>query len=437
MRLFRFVGSFFVLAFLSLSAQAQTPLRILDNGTQKTLRYKLNIIGTAVSCADNSGSKRTDCTWTSSVVADSPLAGSGTSASHLTCSACLTASPTTTGDMFYSTSGGVALSRLATPGAGSVLISGSTPSWSTSLTNFTLNTATSAASTAIIARTQADSHGTTITPQITLENSTAATAGNQKSSGAIELCGRGWKTTATAASQPVCVGQYMLPIEAAANPSLGHVWYTSTNGGARTARFHMLYDNAGTITYLLGGAPTGNPATSGGGIAFDSIGGMRLMGGNGGTYDITFGSGNFLPAAANQVQIGHSAVPFGVVYTGWYEAVGTTQPTCAVGAAAGTGATCAVQTSSSMPAGRVHVTTAGTPPTGGTIVTITAGAGSWTAQGHCVMSPVDDTTANSIFLQGTYMVSATTSTMKIVSPGNTALTTATTYKYQWVCIGGN
>lgn len=74
------------------------------------------------------------------VAADSPLAGSGTSASHLTCSSCNTSSTGAIGDLAYFAATGVAVSRLPDVALGSVLISGGVGSnfgWSNTTVNGT------------------------------------------------------------------------------------------------------------------------------------------------------------------------------------------------------------------------------------------------------------------------------------------------------------
>lgn len=66
---------------------------------------------------------------------------------------------------------------------------------------------------------------------LTLENLTAATAGNQKYSPALVWTGQGWKTNATAASQTVQYAAQLIPIEGAANPDATLIFYKQINGG--------------------------------------------------------------------------------------------------------------------------------------------------------------------------------------------------------------
>lgn len=65
---------------------------------------------------------------------------------------------------------------------------------------------------------------------INLYNSTAATAGNQKYSPSLQWEGYGWKTNATAASQSVKMYAQLIPVEGAANPSVGLSIKSSING---------------------------------------------------------------------------------------------------------------------------------------------------------------------------------------------------------------
>ena len=65
---------------------------------------------------------------------------------------------------------------------------------------------------------------------IQLWNTTAATASNQKYSPSLQWEGTGWKTNATAASQSVKMYAQLIPVEGAANPSVGLSIKSSING---------------------------------------------------------------------------------------------------------------------------------------------------------------------------------------------------------------
>lgn len=73
-----------------------------------------------------------------------------------------------------------------------------------------------------------------VTPNagIILSNVTAAAAGAQQVSPGVHWQGQGWKTTATAASQPVEFRAYVLPVQGAANPSSQWNLDASINGGS-------------------------------------------------------------------------------------------------------------------------------------------------------------------------------------------------------------
>lgn len=130
-------------ATLAYTGAAPATLQLQLNasgGLSKTLGagHDLGIAALGVTNAMLAGSIANAKLANSSVTVSttSPLGGGGAvslgGALTLTCSTCLTASPTTTGDMFYSTSGGQALSRLAAVALGYVLASGGVatgPQW--------------------------------------------------------------------------------------------------------------------------------------------------------------------------------------------------------------------------------------------------------------------------------------------------------------------
>ena len=65
----------------------------------------------------------------------------------------------------------------------------------------------------------AEALGTTTAPYLTLRNTTAAAAGAQQVSPSFVLEGRGWKTTATAASQTVRFRESVLPVQGTTAPT--------------------------------------------------------------------------------------------------------------------------------------------------------------------------------------------------------------------------
>ena len=73
-----------------------------------------------------------------------------------------------------------------------------------------------------------------LTSGLVIENTTAATSGNQKISPALRLSGKGWKTTSTAASQDVSFLMDVLPVQGSTNPTGTLQFHTSINGGTIT-----------------------------------------------------------------------------------------------------------------------------------------------------------------------------------------------------------
>lgn len=77
----------------------------------------------------------------------------------------------------------------------------------------------------------------TLTSGLVLENTTAATSGNQQISPALRLSGKGWKTNATAASQDVSMVMDVLPVQGTTAPAAQFRLRQSVNGGAFTDVF--------------------------------------------------------------------------------------------------------------------------------------------------------------------------------------------------------
>lgn len=117
--------------------------------------------------------------------------------------------------------------------------------------------------------------GTTPTTAFSLINPTAAAAGAQQSSPGLSWEGQGWKTDATAASQPVAFRASVLPIQGSSAPQVRWYLKSQINGGALVDAFTV--DSNGLATagsYLL----TGTVAWSGlGGIAFPANGQLQFF----------------------------------------------------------------------------------------------------------------------------------------------------------------
>ncbi|HEV8284260.1 MAG TPA: hypothetical protein VGQ09_08110 [Chitinophagaceae bacterium] len=128
-----------------------------------------------------------------------------------------------------------------------------------------------------------------------LHNSTAASSGNQQLSPPIVWEGQGWKTNATAASQPVTFRADVLPVQDAANPSA--IWRLgySINGGSYTnpltiASVGDIYSQA-QLQFVSNGQPNqasfriNNMGGGYSGVYFGWASGMNLsldVGGNAG-----------------------------------------------------------------------------------------------------------------------------------------------------------
>lgn len=93
--------------------------------------------------------------------------------------------------------------------------------------------------------------GTTPSDASEFLNTTAAAVGAQQISPSIHWQGQGWKTAATAASQPVDVRCYVIPVQAAAAPNVTLDCDYSQNGGAFATLFTARWD--GTLTRMLTG----------------------------------------------------------------------------------------------------------------------------------------------------------------------------------------
>lgn len=94
----------------------------------------------------------------------------------------------------------------------------------------------------------------TTTAAILATNTTPAAAGAQQVSPAVRFTGQGWKTTATAGSQPVDFLMYVLPVQGATLPSGIFKIQSSINGVGPTDSLSLT--NGGALT-LPGGLTAG------------------------------------------------------------------------------------------------------------------------------------------------------------------------------------
>lgn len=114
--------------------------------------------------------------------------------------------------------------------------------------------------------------GTATTDGIVLENTTAAAVGAQQISPRLRFSARGWKTTATAASQSLDIKCELVPVQGSANPTSSLIWYESINGAAYTQIGKLEgVSNSGNVT---GGCYVGTGLV---GIRADGGGRLELV----------------------------------------------------------------------------------------------------------------------------------------------------------------
>lgn len=173
-------------------------------------------------------------TSTTTLAANAVLLGNGTSALQ-------TVAPGTSGNVLTSngtTWTSAALTTTNPAGSGSELQFRSSGSTFGAVTN-------SSVSGGALTLGNAEALGTTPTAYLTLRNTTAATSGNQQVSPSIVLEGRGWKTTATAASETVRFRQNVLPVQGTTNPTAHwRVQSEINNSGTWTDRLLLTSDQA-------------------------------------------------------------------------------------------------------------------------------------------------------------------------------------------------
>lgn len=100
--------------------------------------------------------------------------------------------------------------------------------------------------------TQANTSG------LSLVNTTAAAAGAQQISPALRLQGQGWKTNATAASQPVDFRIDVLPVQGAAAPTGSLRIQSSINGGTYTDLLSLSSGGSLTLSQAASGLTIGS-----------------------------------------------------------------------------------------------------------------------------------------------------------------------------------
>jgi hypothetical protein len=152
---------------------------------------------------------------------------------------------------------------LTASGSASNNFGGSTGPFVTSSGANTLSGDTTVADTKTLT-TSNNSITTGQTVAISAQNTTVASASNQKYGPMIESAGQGWKTTATAASQLAAVGFQARPIEGTTAPSVAIDFFTRIGASAAVKLFSMR--NAGsqsTFESVLGDVFFGNNSLDG------------------------------------------------------------------------------------------------------------------------------------------------------------------------------
>lgn len=139
-----------------------------------------------------------------------------------------------------------------------------------------------------------NSLGTTRQTGFYTDNTTAAAAGAQQISPSIDWVGQGWKSNATTASREVRFYSYVLPIQAAGNPSGTWKLGVSVNGGVDSDLMEVGYISggngllgvnlpAGKLYYTSGGQLNASYYQAGSGSAYaltNAAAAIEFSGGN-------------------------------------------------------------------------------------------------------------------------------------------------------------
>lgn len=219
--------------------------------------------------------------------------------------------------------------------------------------------------------------GTTTTAGVTLTNTTAAAAGAQQYSPGLSQIGQGWKTDATAASQPVETRWELRPVEGAAAPTYTVALTGRINNGAWTD----------LITSTSGGTVTTAGEVRGTALRSDASGNI-------------YWAGRIILVSTNNgmMNVLDNSSAFGIQIN-----VGTAAPTISSGG--GTAPAIVTSPPSRNTTGAVDIGTGGAASQ----IVILFGAPPWTNAPHC-QAWVETTTAGNVRAHG---VVATTTTMTI------------------------
>jgi hypothetical protein len=134
---------------------------------------------------------------------------------------------------------------------------------------------------------------------LSMSNSTAATTNLQQNSPSLRWAGNGFKTTATAGSQPVYFDSYVVPVQGAANPTALWTLGSNINGGALANL--LTYGSDGSITMTGTGKILGPAQTVMNGVLSVRVNGLSAEG-----YNIGVGSGSLVFAGVETDGTGYA-----------------------------------------------------------------------------------------------------------------------------------
>jgi hypothetical protein len=242
------------------AAQSVPPMRIYDEGTLRPLRYRLNFIGSGVSCVDNAGSSRTDCT----------VSGGGGGSVDGLLGAYQAASTTAKNVIGLTTALGPVFVRDNSTPTGDYLLAVEDNGGSTDFLSVQA-IATQVYPLLSVSRSVTTGQDTALTVGTT----NAATAGAQKYSPMFNFKGFGWKTDATAASRRVDMALQLRPVQGAANPTSELVFWSQVNSGGYIERIKL--SDATNVSGFGNGNYYFQAGPSGVGVGLLSQGGTGIV----------------------------------------------------------------------------------------------------------------------------------------------------------------
>lgn len=146
---------------------------------------------------------------------------------------------------------------------------------------------------------------------IVITNTDPALVGVQKFSPGLWQWGNGWKTTATAASQPIGVQMMLEPVQGTTTPTANYQWRFATNGPPFGATAAMTLSSIGALTVsgnFVNSAASANSIQSGvtGGFIIGSSSNIKLNSSASGVMLV----GNSGSTDLNRIQLGGTTLAF-------------------------------------------------------------------------------------------------------------------------------